>query len=350
MVDSFGSVSPSNIKKTLEIVKAKTNCLIGFHGHNNLEMSLINTITAIDNGIDYIDSTVLGMGRGAGNLKTELLLTYLNKCYDLEVDFNILGDLISVFTDLLQKYKWGTNLAYMISGANSLPQKDIMEWTKNRLYSFNDIIRALDNRKAQIVDNAKHIVLKTKKYEKVIVIGGGVNAAIHADGIKAFIQKQKSIALIHTTSRNACYFQDLDISQYYCLVGGEGKRLKRVFKELKFRGLCVLPPYPRKMGTDVPDFIQNVTYELPFINFTQNYMDSCTTVALQLSIFICANEIYIVGYDGYADSILSEKEMALTNENRSLFVKFEQFYNKPLISLTPTLYKELTVKSVYQYL
>lgn len=78
MVDSFGGVTPKDIKDIYAIVKSKTTCPIGFHGHNNLQMGLINTLTAIECGIDA-DATILGMGRGAGNLNMELLLTCLAK-------------------------------------------------------------------------------------------------------------------------------------------------------------------------------------------------------------------------------------------------------------------------------
>ena len=52
---------------------------LGFHGHDNLGMALANTLTAIEEGVDIVDATVTGMGRGAGNLRTELLLTVLHK-------------------------------------------------------------------------------------------------------------------------------------------------------------------------------------------------------------------------------------------------------------------------------
>jgi 4-hydroxy 2-oxovalerate aldolase len=350
MVDSYGSVSPKDVKETLEIAKENTSCAIGFHGHNNLEMGLINTLTAIDNGVDCVDATILGMGRGAGNLKMELFLTYLNKSYNLDVDFNVLGDVIIAFSGLLQKYGWGTNLPYMISGANSLPQKDVMDWVSNRLYSFNNIVRALDNKKEKVVDNAKYPLLKTDKFDKVIIIGGGSNVISHLDAIKAFIKKHSSLALIHATARNAVYYQDLNVPQYYCLVGSEGKRIRKVNSQIDFKGVCVLPPYPRIMGTDVPSFVNDTTFELASIDFTKNYLDSCTTIALQTAILLSANEIYIIGYDGYPNNILSEKEMALTNENRTLFADFKKFFGKTLLSLTPSLYKELEIVSVYQYI
>jgi 4-hydroxy 2-oxovalerate aldolase len=350
IVDSFGGVSPADVRETINRVKEKTNCPIGFHGHNNLEMGLVNTITAIDNGVDYVDATILGMGRGAGNLKTELLLTYLNKHYNLDVDFNVLGDVISTFSRLLQKYQWGTNLLYMISGTNSLPQKEVMTLVENRRYSFNTIVRALHNKKENVEDNAKYPVLRTARYEKAIIIGGGLSAQAHTDGIKELVKQHSSVSLIHATARNAAYYFDLDVPQYYCLVGSEGKRLRCAFLGKEFRGACILPPYPRKMGTDVPDFVHGMTFELPSIDFTKEYFDSCTTVALQAAADFYAQEIWLIGYDGYSGNVLSEKEAALTSENRTLFTDFKTFYHRPLVSFTPSLYKELTIRSLYQYI
>ena len=53
---------------------------------------------------------------------------------------------------------------------------------------------------------------------------------------------------------------------------------------------------------------------------------------------------------GYMGEILSDKEMDLSNENRTLFENYINFTGKKLQSLTPTLYKSLIAKSVYQYL
>ena len=48
--------------------------------------------------------------------------------------------------------------------------------------------------------------------------------------------------------------------------------------------------------------------------------------------------------------MLSEKEVTLTTENRELFMECESLLGKPLVSLTPSLYKELNVESIYQYI
>ncbi len=349
MVDSFGGVVPQEVKVIFEKVKKKTSCPIGFHGHNNLQLGLINTLTAIECGVDYVDATILGMGRGAGNLNMELLLTYLNKG-GLEVDFNILGDVITAFQPLLDKYQWGTNLPYMLSGAHSIPQKEVMDWVTNRTYSFNSIVRALDNMRNKVEDNAHYQEFSADKVKKVLIIGGGNSAVEHQEAIKEYIYNNPDMPLLFVTARHAALYNGVTNKKYYCLVGNESRRLLQNVSRDDFKGECILAPYPRTMGTEVPTYAEMCTQELRQISFTNTYMDSCTTVALQAAIDLQVDEIYIIGYDGYQGQVLSEKEMDLTNENRTLFSAFANATGKILTSLTPTLYKEIEVKSIYQYL
>lgn len=350
MVDSYGSISPDEVKETILKVKKYTDCKLGFHGHNNLELGLVNALIAIENGVEFIDATILGMGRGAGNLKTELLLAYLNKHYKLDVDFNVLSDVITVFTDLQKKYEWGTSLPYMLSGANSLPQKEVMEWVSNRMYSFNSIVRALDNKTQNKKDNAKYPVFEAPHYKNVIIIGGGDNALIHFDAIKEFVGRTDSIAIVHASARYAAYYDDIAVPQYFCLNGSEGRRLKKNIGANNFRGVCILPPYPRIMGTDVPESFESKTFEIVAIQVSDKYGESCTTLALQIAYEMQANNVYLVGYDGYQGEILSEKERDLTTENRVIFSDFISNTRISPISLTPTLYVELELKSIYQFL
>ena len=195
-----------------------------------------------------------------------------NKNFD--VDFNVLGTVISAFTPLHEKYKWGTNLPYMLAGANSFPQKEVMSMVTNRVYSFNSIVRSLENRKANIKDNAKFPVIEDKHYDMVIVIGGGSMAVEHLHGIKVFVEQNKdSIALVFATCRNAGYYRDIDVDKYYCLVGNEIKRLKDKVGTLLKNDKCILPPYPRVLGTDVFDEYANNTLELKQILFTDKYAE-----------------------------------------------------------------------------
>ena len=349
MVDSFGGVTPNDIQYIYSLVKKQIICPIGFHGHNNLQLAFINTLTAISCGVDFVDVTILGMGRGAGNLNTELLLTYLNKTEGLDINFNALGNVINAFQPLHDKYKWGTNLPYMISGVNSIPQKDVMEWCMNRTYSLNNIVRALNNRLSTVEDNAHYKEFVGDSIHEVLIIGGGNTPMEHLSAIKEYLRNNPNIAVIFATSRYVSSYNDLPNEKYYCLVGNEAERLTKNLQNLHFKGSCILPPYPREMGTEVPDFVKEYTYELPSIDFIDSYKDSCTVIALQVALSLQASVVDIVGYDGYRKGFLSEKEVELSRENQIIFTYFTK-QNIQLRSFTPTLYSEIKVESIYQYL
>ena len=350
MVDSFGGVYPQDVKDTIALVRSKTDVKLGFHGHNNLEMALTNTLAAIDEGVDIVDATITGMGRGAGNLKTELLLTVLNAKGILDFPYNELSKTVDDFTKLQKQYEWGANLPYMVSGANSLPQKQVMEWVSKRYYSFNSIIRALNNQSQGKIDNTQLPVLdfgKEKTYAAALIVGGGPTAVNHSDAIDQFLMKNPEIAVIHASSRNAMCFTKVPNKQYFCLVGNEGHRLEEVFGDVSnFVGTCILPPYPRKMGTYIPSKLQDHAYELKNISFTDTLKDTHTALAIETARELGLNNLYFVGYDGYGDIPMGKKEQELFSENDLLFEKAIQAGLK-LISLTSTSYDKLESDSIF---
>lgn len=349
MVDSFGSLTPDEVKDIFAKVRDNTSAPIGFHGHDNLQLSFINTLTAIGCDADSVDATILGMGRGAGNLKMELLLTHLAKD-SLEVDFNTLGDVVMAFQPLLEKYNWGTSLPYILAGANSIPQKEVMTWVTNRTYSFNSIIRALDNRRNNVADNARMPVLQGRRASSVMLIGGGQSVVEHKDAIIEYLVSRPEVAVVFVTARYAALFAQIPNARYYCLVGNEAKRMKSTLPAECYKGVCILAPFPRTMGTEIPEYAKKTTYELPAITFTSQYADSCTAVGLQTAIELGAEDVYIAGYDGYSGGVLAEKESELTKENRALFAAFKAHSHSRVVSLTPTLYEEMEIVSIYQYL
>ncbi len=355
MVDSFGSMYPEDVARITRNLKSKLTCKLGFHGHNNLELAFANTLAAIDAGCDIIDATITGMGRGAGNMKTELLLAYLSSTKGVSVDFNSLSTTVSDFEHLKEKYGWGTNLPYMVSGFNSLPQKDVMDWVTRRFYSINSILRALHNMRDKKGDNIKLPVFNQDKehFDIALIVGGGPSGATSAKPLKALLTKysDRKVCIIHASSKNAGYYNDIDIPQFFCLVGNEGYRLEKVFADFDLNKIqCVLPPYPRKMGTYIPKQLENKSYELKEITFTPLYQDSHTALALQTAIELTVGTLFIAGYDGYEGTI-GENERMLTSENEYLL---ERIVNeKPgmeIATVTATRYQGVKNKSVYRLL
>ena len=71
VADNLGSLNPKDIKNIFRVISKYSEIPLGMHAHDNMGLARENTLSAISSGASYIDSTLLGMGRGAGNAKTE---------------------------------------------------------------------------------------------------------------------------------------------------------------------------------------------------------------------------------------------------------------------------------------
>lgn len=115
IVDSFGSLYQEPIedlvKRAKKVLKTKE---IGFHGHNNQQLAFSNSIEAIIHGANFIDATVYGIGRAAGNCTLELLIGFLK---NPKFDIRPILDLISKeFIPLREQIEWGYIIPYAIAG------------------------------------------------------------------------------------------------------------------------------------------------------------------------------------------------------------------------------------------
>lgn len=115
VVDSFGAMYPHQLRYLVRKYKnwLRPDQLVGAHLHNNQQTAFANVIAAIDEGVDIVDATVYGMGRGAGNCPLELLLMYLD---DPRHDVRPVLDLIPRFAPLKDELRWGYSAPYGITG------------------------------------------------------------------------------------------------------------------------------------------------------------------------------------------------------------------------------------------
>jgi len=132
LADSFGGMTHDTVNYAFKAIKESWNGLTGFHGHNNKGQALSNSLEAIDTGVDWIDGTILGMGRGPGNCETEYLLNELNKQnYEFEVD-PLYKFAMGSFHLLKDKYKWGPSLSYYLSAEYNIHPTYIQELLYNQ--------------------------------------------------------------------------------------------------------------------------------------------------------------------------------------------------------------------------
>lgn len=145
IADSYGSIFPNEIPSLFEPFLDLKPMKIGFHPHNSLQMAFANTLEAIKIGADIVDSSIFGMGRGSGNLPTEILIAYLqkgeNKRYNV---IPVLNCIERFFVDINKEMPWGYELPYLISGMFRCHPYYASELVKRREYSIEDIWKTLE--------------------------------------------------------------------------------------------------------------------------------------------------------------------------------------------------------------
>ncbi|MGE4461175.1 MAG: aldolase catalytic domain-containing protein [Arcobacter sp.] len=117
IADSFGSFYPEQIKKLTEKylkVAQESGKQIGIHAHNNLQLAYANTLESMIYGASFLDVTISGLGRGAGNCPLELLIGFLkNPKYKLMPVLKFIEEYI---VPLEKQLDWGYSIPYMLTG------------------------------------------------------------------------------------------------------------------------------------------------------------------------------------------------------------------------------------------
>ncbi len=125
IVDSFGALYSEDIDYYIEKYKTflKTK-EVGIHCHNQQQLAYANTIEGIIKNANYLDATLYGLGRAAGNCPLELLLGFLkNPKFDIRPILEVIGTTI---LPLQKEMHWGYSIPYMISGMlNSHPNESM---------------------------------------------------------------------------------------------------------------------------------------------------------------------------------------------------------------------------------
>lgn len=145
IVDSYGSLYPEQIGRITHFyqeVLDGTGISLGIHAHNNQQLAFANTIESLSHGASYLDATMSGMGRGAGNCPMELLLGFLKnpKYSNLPV--------LKFVEEHILKLKaegavWGYDVPYMLTGQMNLHPSSAIECIANKNTNYLDFYTSL---------------------------------------------------------------------------------------------------------------------------------------------------------------------------------------------------------------
>ncbi|MBQ0027559.1 MAG: aldolase catalytic domain-containing protein [Lachnospiraceae bacterium] len=132
IVDSYGSIYPEQMTRICDMyleAASKYGKKVGIHAHNNQQLAFANTIEAVGCGVDYLDATYSGMGRGAGNCYIESLIGFLhNPKYNIYPVIQFIENYINPLK--AEGVTWGYDMQYLFTGLLNRHPKSAIEYTK----------------------------------------------------------------------------------------------------------------------------------------------------------------------------------------------------------------------------
>lgn len=396
LADSFGGLGPVRVGEVFKILKDNFSRQTGFHGHDNMGLALANSIAANDSGVDMIDCSLSGMGRGAGNLSTERFLLYLRFQRQMnEFDVAPLVDVVtSDFSELQDRYRWGSSLPYMLSGVYNLHPMYAQHLLQGVRYAPADVIRTLEtlhrNGSGGSFDPANLTQAIRDRYSKVtspvpvedlrgfreglplfqsnptlgpvLLLASGPSLGRHKDAINEFIRKRNPLVV-------ECNAHDeIEAGENHVCVFTNSRRLKQ-FSHVVVRSRARLLLGVPVVDRDVADLLNDkevyrYSCEVREGQFQSSNSgsviphDVVTMGALAFCLQMNPGTIFLCGVDGYAseaaetDSLSWSERAALDEEMHEFFRLLKESKSASetkLISLTPTTF-DLETESLYAYL
>ena len=357
LVDSYGGVMPDQAARTMAQAVSILPQPVGYHGHDNLSLAFANSLAALEAGATMLDATFTGMGRGAGNLKTELIAIHREQKFPSGTHYGPLSKAIDMFEAMQKEYGWGTNLAYMVTGAASMPQANVMDWLGTRRYQMDAIVEALLLENDAGFDETAYPALTetaeagSMKGKPVLVIGGGSSITQHASALTE-LARSKGMVLVHSSMRNVAEFRDCGLPQIFCLAGQEFQRLSKGQASLLEQDGCVaLTMAPPRFRDSTP--ATGTVCQLALSDSMDAQKLGPVTdeppldMALSAASALGATEICLAGFDGYMNASVSEQGNARDVQDA---IKSGQHDDTPwkgeISSVTPTLYS-VPMQSLY---
>ena len=312
IVDSFGVMKRKDLIRLFYMYEKNLSegIAIGYHSHNNMQLAYSNAQSLIDIRTKrdiIIDSSVFGMGRGAGNLNTELFVEYLNDnigtAYILKPLLTIIDDILN---DFYQQNYWGYSLPnYLSAKHNAHPnyagfldaKKTLNVENMDEIFTMMDDDKKVSYEKQYIEDLYIRYMATGEAYEvhltevkeaiegkAVLIIAPGISSLEEKEKIKAFIRQNDVVSI----SINFDYSEHK--TDYIFL--SNLRRYKELNESSKSR--CIVTSNIPSMDV----YVRTKYKEL--LNAHETVEDNAAMMLIKFLIKLKAAKIYIAGVDGYS--------------------------------------------------
>jgi len=346
IVDSFGTMQQKDVNYLFTQYTNQLNkdIAIGFHSHNNLQLSFPNAQELLRQPSEhklFIDSSVFGMGRGAGNLCTELLTMYLNENYQTHYQLVPILEIIDTHLNaIFIKTPWGYSVPYYVASINKChPNYATYLINKQTLgvRPINIILSQIPQEKkhsydqtlieqlylqyqACVVDDGELLAHLQQNWgsRNILLLAPGKSILSHQDKIVQFINKEKPI-VISINFLPECYSTDY-------LFLSNTKRFARM-SELENQQVIAT-------SNITNDKFMRVDYT-SLIHPGQSESDNAGLMLLRMLIRIGKKDVYIAGYDGFSEDIHENycDEQLINSSITEIFMERNHSVSEQLVSI-----------------
>ena len=317
IVDTFGSMDKSDLLRLFSLINHNLDdsITLSFHSHNNQQMAYALSQDFVELGFGkrkmVVDSTVYGMGRGAGNTCTESVAFHLNKYYKKQYNTEKILDLIeSQILQIYDHYSWGYNVRNLVAGINgchvdnisylydkgyllSSDVKRIMEVVPSeyRIHFFPDVLETtLSNYKNEYIDDNQSIEQLRKKLAKkdILVLCPGRSISSSQTVIKQFYKRKNVITI------GVNFIPELIECNYLFFSNPQRVHFWNHYLE-KYNGRIILTSNIQSNINSI-----NINYRNLVIS-EKKYGANAAIMCLRLLDQLDVGSIYLAGFDGYSD-------------------------------------------------
>lgn len=362
--DSLGNMESADIRRVVGVLKAHWQGPLGFHGHDNIGQGLSNTLVAIEEGVTWLDATVRGMGRGAGNTQIEYLMTELVRKGLRDCSLDSLYTLVCGDFEALQKhYDWGRNIFYYLAGQKNVHPTYVQDMLTQDGLDSADVLAVIDvlgsngglSYKAAGVASAiasrfkqaagRWDVSDWAQGRSALVIAGGSAARRYSKELAAYIRKNRPVVIC----LNYVDFIPPELVSAYASC--HPARILSISENLVAAKRPLITPraalpdalLARLPGVEILDYgmkVEGGVFEAGKLGATV----ASPLIASYIFGMLAeagAKEILLAGFDGYDGNSEKYQEMA-----KQLDLFNARYPALPLISITPSRYP-LKQRSMY---
>lgn len=357
--DSFGNMNPSQITFICNAIMSEWKGSLGIHTHNNKGMALVNSLAALEAGVTWFDATIMGMGRGAGNVTTETLLMEFEHLEIHRGKSQLLIPCLEKFYDLKEKFQWGSNHLYYYAANHNIHPTFVQTLLSDPRFYTEQIFPTLESLAKQPSSSFSTSVLKKAIYgvdsngkggdgawdatgwlenREVLLVGAGSSVNRYSKAILNFIKQHQPIVIFLNT--NPYLPNDMASAT---VLAHESRANFDVDSYLQLNHPLIMPAsnlqhiFGKKLDElTILDYGLKIEEGMFSIRPRGCYLHWPLAFAYALSVITQskAKELYLVGFDGYAIDDIRQEEM---NEVFSNYVNLEE--QIPFKSLTPTNYR-----------